>query len=338
MNSRFYSGKLFDLSGYRLHRAQLDEVWDGVVEASPQGNIFATSAYLRAAGGHPAPWYCRKNNEIKAAVLVHESADGFRTVLEDLVVYAGIMFAKADPQQNHAQVMSEEFRITSAVVTALSETYRTVEFQTHPDFTDIRPFLWHNYNGDGPKFIAGVRYTSILGLEPSRGLDDNPMYRAANTSRRQEIRYGIKAGVTVGEGCDLRLFRELTVETFLRQGLAVPADELDRKEAILASLNAAGKVRMFVARTTDGTPTSVAVMGLDGRRAYYLFGANDSGQRDNFGGTMVIWHAMNVLAKDGVTELDMEGINSPRRGYFKLSFGGTLRPYYHLALAGSNTC
>ena len=333
MNNKFYSGKLFDLSSYRLERAVLDAAWDRIVAASPQGSVFATCAYLKAAGGHPSPWYCLKNDELRAAVLVHESADGTRAVLEDLVVYAGIMFAKADPKQNHAQIMSEEFRVTSAVVEGLAEAYKAVEFQAHPDFIDIRPFQWHNYGSDGPKFEVGVRFTSILKLVPSQSLEDNPMYSAANASRRQEIRYGIKAGVTVEEECDLNLFSDLTVDTFRHQGLDVPDDELGRKQTILASLHAAGKVRMFIARTVDGIPISVAAMGLDGRRAYYLFGANDSAQRNNFGGTMVIWHALNALAQAGVTELDMEGVNSPRRGYFKLSFGGTLRPYYHLTLA-----
>ena len=334
MNNKFYSGELFDLSNYHLERAALDETWDRVVLSSPQESVFATSAYLLAAGGRPSLWYCFKKHELKAAILIHESVDGTKTILEDLVIYAGIMFAKIDPNQNQAQIMSEEFRITSAVVAGLTKIYKGIEIQTHPDFTDIRPFQWHNYDCDGPKFKVDVRYTSILNLVSSQGLDSNPMYKAANTSRRQEIRYGIKAGMIVEEEYDLNLFRELTVDTFRRQGMDVPEEELNRKQAILASLHVNNKVSIFVARTADGVPTSIAAMALDSRRAYYLFGANNTSLRDSFGGTMVIWYAMNALAKSGITELDMEGVNSPMRGYFKLSFGGTLRPYYHLTYFG----
>jgi len=29
----------------------------------------------------------------------------------------------------------------------------------------------------------------------------------------------------------------------------------------------------------------------------------------------------------------MEGVNSPHRGWFKLSFGGDIRPYYQIVLS-----
>jgi hypothetical protein len=39
-----------------------------------------------------------------------------------------------------------------------------------------------------------------------------------------------------------------------------------------------------------------------------------------------------MLALEGIAEVDLEGVNSPRRGWFKLSFGGALLPYYELHL------
>ena len=340
MNARgkkFYSPGLMDLSDYRLERTELGDDWDSVVASSPQGSLFATTAFLRGAGGNMAPWLCRKNNEIKAAVLVYESDDGADAVFEGLVVYSGIMFAAAGLKQNHAQVMSEEFRIASAVVAELTGRYGRISFQTHPDFVDIRPFLWHNYGQPGPKFQVDVRYTIYLSIAGGEGLDDNPVYQAANKSRRQEIRYGRKAGVTVEEGVDPALFRTMLTDTFRRQGVQIPQLELDRKTSILDSLNQAGMASMFTARTADGTPTSLAAMGLHRGRGYYLFGANDTSQRDNYGGAMVLFEALNALARSGIREVDMEGVNSPRRGYFKLSFGGTMRPYYHLALGGDES-
>ena len=37
----------------------------------------------------------------------------------------------------------------------------------------------------------------------------------------------------------------------------------------------------------------------------------------------------------GVKEVDMEGINSPQRGWFKMSFGGNTIPYFNLTLNGN---
>jgi hypothetical protein len=41
---------------------------------------------------------------------------------------------------------------------------------------------------------------------------------------------------------------------------------------------------------------------------------------------------MVKLAQDGKKEVDLEGVNSPHRGWFKLSFGGTLESYWQVKL------
>jgi lipid II:glycine glycyltransferase (peptidoglycan interpeptide bridge formation enzyme) len=76
----------------------------------------------------------------------------------------------------------------------------------------------------------------------------------------------------------------------------------------------------------------MAVMGLDARRAYYLFGASDPALRDSHCGSAVLWDAFCFLASSGVAEVDLEGVNSPRRGWFKLSYGAALVTYYELVL------
>ena len=36
------------------------------------------------------------------------------------------------------------------------------------------------------------------------------------------------------------------------------------------------------------------------------------------------------LSKDGICSVDLEGINSPKRAFNKLGYGGEINPYYHL--------
>jgi lipid II:glycine glycyltransferase (peptidoglycan interpeptide bridge formation enzyme) len=86
---------------------------------------------------------------------------------------------------------------------------------------------------------------------------------------------------------------------------------------------------MFVSYTANGRAGSMAYFCTDTKRAYYVFGANDPDLRDEHTGTAVLWDAFKSLAMTGVSEVDMEGINSPKRGWFKLSFGGEIVPYYN---------
>jgi hypothetical protein len=79
----------------------------------------------------------------------------------------------------------------------------------------------------------------------------------------------------------------------------------------------------------EGRASSAAVFGRDEKRAYYLFGANEG---EEHAGTLVLWDAFRALARDGCREVDLEGVNSPKRGHFKLSFGGSLTPYYCVSL------
>ena len=67
-------------------------------------------------------------------------------------------------------------------------------------------------------------------------------------------------------------------------------------------------------------------------RAYYLFGAGNPDASEPWQGTLAHWEAFKYLSKTKLIRvIDFEGVNSPKRGWFKLSFGGELINYYHLS-------
>jgi hypothetical protein len=333
MNSdkKFYRGGMMDLTDYQLVSAELDSRWDDFVRQSPQGTLFCQSAFVTALDATLRPFYVMKKQEPKAVILMVESEQG-KTLLHDLVIHSGPMLAPGDPNQNLAQAMSEDFRVLSFLAAELPRIFDHVEFATHPDLTDLRAFLWHNYGADGPVYKNDLRYTAYLditGADQEGPLNDNPTYLLANKSRRQEIRYAQKAGVKTVVQFDLDLFTKFYDAVFERQGLR-PDPPTEEVAGVMTALNAAGNLRMFVARSADEKPGSIAVFGLDERRAYYLYGANDPDLRDGHTGTAVLWDAFQALAQE-TSVVDLEGVNSPMRGYFKLSFGAELRPYYHLS-------
>ena len=74
----------------------------------------------------------------------------------------------------------------------------------------------------------------------------------------------------------------------------------------------------------------MAVFLLGHNTAYYLFGANDPDMRNQHTGTAVIWDSFHILSEMNINTVDLEGINSPNRGWFKTSFGGRIIPYYKI--------
>ena len=337
-DTSFYQDGFMDLTGYSLERAALDEKWDALVESSPQGTLFSTSLFLSCLQKNkPGTWYCKKNNQIVAGLVVSESPDGLDSVADDLIIYGGLLFKPKLKEQSDAQSISEKFRISAFIAEELEAVYQKIFLSMSPNIDDLRPFLWHNWDKSGSKWNFDLRYTSVHDLsklDPNGPIDTNPVYLGASKSRRQQIRYGIKKRVVGEKSSDVKRFLELYKMTFDRQN--EPQAGL-MENALGITINKIldnGMGEMYFSSAADGRLGSAAVFGWDNKRAYYLYGANDPSCRNEHTGSMVLWYAILDLASREIKSVDMEGINSPLRGHFKLSFGGNIVPYYHLSLKG----
>jgi hypothetical protein len=316
-----------------LEKAELNDKWDELVSKSVNGTVFCLSRYLKNIKANINPYYYRRNQEIRAGVLVIEKTGGQDTYLHDFVIYNGIFFAPPQNRQNRSQIMSEQFEIASFIAEELARVYRTVHLQLHPTITDMRPFLWFNYGTDEPKYKVDIRYTSYLNIEDfsnAEKLEDISTYLQASNARRQEIRYAIRDKVLTKEEFNSDLFVDYYNETMKRQDIVVEENVLSEMNILITNLFREKMGRMFVSYVADGQPGSMAFFVTDSKRGYYLFGANDPALRDAHTGTAVLWDAFHILSQEGIKEIDMEGVNSPYRGWFKLSFGGDLKPYYQV--------
>ena len=117
-----------------------------------------------------------------------------------------------------------------------------------------------------------------------------------------------------------------------RQGEKVTTNKLGRMEHLVSQLQKQGLARQFVSKTAEGIIACISLFVYDQKRAYYLFGGSDPSLRNTPAGTAVLWDAFTELSKEGINEVDLEGVNSPKRGWFKLSFGGDLKTYYEINL------
>jgi len=323
---------------YRLEKISISDEWDNFVSASENGTIFSSSNYLLALNAKPVAYYCYKKQAIKAGIVLIEQDKGDSIIYHDYVIYNGIIFNNPLKEQNNAQINSERFRISTFIAEELAKIYDTVHLTFHPSIVDIRPFLWVNYGTELPRYRISVRYTSYLNIEnfhQAENLEDINIYNEASYSRRQEIRYGIKKNVITREEFDSQRFIQLYFKTMKRQEIAVPNKTIEEMKFLITSLFEAKLCRMFVSYTSQEEPGSMAIFAIDNKRAYFLFGGNDPKMRNAHTGTMVLWDAFKFLSKAGVKEIDLEGINSPQRGWFKMSFGGNTIPYFNLTLNGN---
>ena len=322
---------------FLLEEATPGPQWDAFVEASHTGTLFSLSSYLAAIRQPSRLFWCMRGKERRAAVAVMENEDCTAALLHDFVIHNGIIFGPVANKQNRSQVLSEQFEISEDVAAQLSRRYEKVELALAPQFTDIRAFLWHNYGEDGPHYTADVRYTAyadLAGFAEATVPEDIPLFAEISYSRRQEVRKAAKSGVPTVESDDAAALAAFYAMTMGRQGITPEQEKLDELRDLTAALLTSGTGRLFVTSTPAGEPAAMALFGTDSKRAYYLFGAGDPAHRNTPCGTAVLWEGFTALARAGVTTVDLEGVNSPRRGWFKLSFGAEILPYYQLTKDG----
>ena len=321
------------MATFKLEKAILDERWDNFALQSPDSTVFSCANYLRSTGVRLGCYFCLKGEEIRGACFVVESPDGQHAVADDLVVYSGVMMAKPHANQLQVNILSERFDVLTFFAAELSRKYGTVSFQLSPSITDIRPFLWHNYGSSVNQFDVSVRYTSIIKISGKNDVGAEPLatlYESASVSRRQQIRYAARDGIVCKVGGNASDFCRMYDLTMSRQSKSVSVGHLDRLGFLISALIKLDRAFVIDAYSSNGKKASSAVFGLWKGQAYYLFGASDPAFRSTPCGTAVVWEGIRECVNRSVSWIDLEGVNSPKRGWFKLSFGGELVPYFNV--------
>jgi hypothetical protein len=325
------------MNKYKIEEVRDIDLWYEFVKNSPQYTIFTHPTYLKSFGGKFRLLFVYKGNQIKAGVCLLLSDDEKSVILDDLIIYAGILFG-SDPYQKLVKARNEQFEITEFVIKELDSTYNRIEMALSPFFEDLRPFLWYNYHSDRPKdkFVLDLRYTSYLDIsELCNGKNEyeTKLYKNFETLRQRNIKDGRKKGGKTLILPKIDFFLKFYYQLMASQGERISENKLNNMKAIIKALISNDQAQMFVTFNEKGDIIYITVFCYDHYRAYYLFGAGNPEARERYKGTLCFWDAFNILAKKyGIKEVDLEGVNSPYRGWFKLSFGGRIVPYYHIFL------
>lgn len=323
------------MNKYCLVKVQNYDQWNDFVESSPQGTIFANSEYLEHVGRKFALFFVLRGEEIKAGLALIVSDDEKAVEIDDLVIYNGILFVD-DKKQKHVSATFERFEITEFVIDELDKKYQKIEMALSPHFIDTRPFLWHNYHSQqvSEKFSLQLRYTSYLNIAELRETNDEfncEIYRNLARLRQRRIREAKSVNSATVHEFDPELFIFFYQQLLLSQNIDISTVKLDRIKNLLIFLLQQTYTAYFSVKNDKKEIIYQTLFCFDSKRAYSLFGAGNVENTERYQGTMAFWEAFKYLAREKkINEIDMEGVNSPKRGWFKLSFGGNLLPYFQV--------
>lgn len=308
---------------------------DEFVRNSPQGTIFSETIYLDACGRKYEVLGVFKGVHVKAVFVVILTDDALGCELDDLIIYGGILF-KDDPVHKPVKALSERFQITELVIEYLDARFKKIELAFAPQFEDLRPFLWHNYHSKDVsiKFKMDLRYTSyidISSLASDENEENTENFKNLDTLRKRNIREARKDGAVVKIESEIDVFIKFYSDLIEQQGEMVDQIKLNQMRTLIQALLDQKRAIFVTAYNPLGQIIYLTIFCFDSNRAYYLFGAGNPQATERYKGTICFWDAFRFLVKDyGVYSVDMEGVNSPQRGKFKLSFGGILTPYYQV--------
>jgi len=252
------------------------------------------------------------------------------------VIYDGIIFRDLS-HLNRSQRNSEEYSLQKFIAEEVILRYRNIYIKLSPEIKDIRAFKWVNYrNKSEKKYSVEARYTSYLDINDFEDKDsflESNIYINSSNSRRQIIRKVFNNKVITKLSNNISSFIKLFEKNMLSQNIKISNERLNFINQLLTRLLKEKKIKIFNSYFNGERPASSAIFLLDQHRnrAYYLFGANDPDQKNDYTGTAVISEAIMNLTKD-IELIDLEGINSPNRGWFKTSFGGNTKLYFHVSV------
>ena len=298
------------------------EAWDALVADSPQSTVFNSRKFLSSIGNIINYWGVFNGEKLLSALSIQTDSEGsVQAPTVGFNLYSGVLFSSEVTNLPYPSKTRRELSIIEILLVGLTGFYPNIWLSLHPSFYDVRALQWFNYHEpEKGQFNIDFRYTSVLELKEYDSRDQ--LVSTFAKGRKSDYKKAIKNGITISTSKDISLLIELNKKTFSLQDV----DHSYLDSILLPVCKSAidmGYGELIVAFTNKGIPTSAAFFVWDNTTSYYLFGASDPAYRSNGATSLVMTECIWRSKKLEHQYVDFVGINSPQRGEFKGSFGGS---------------
>jgi hypothetical protein len=303
-------------------------IWDRLVEASPQHNIFCTTAFLDTLDCPYDLLTVMKDDCPWLGAVVVKGQDGSPAASPHVFsLYHGLIFCaeySALPPHRRVRLGIE---LTEILIAACTQRYCRFAFSLHHSIEDLRAFQWFNYHGEAANRInLQLAYTGLICLDAFDTFD--AYLGSVRQVKQQEYRRAAKFAARRGSIDDIEVLANLHMLTFNRQGLSYdPAHERLLRSITRAALER-GFGELLIYEIADGDAAAATLFLHDRHTAYYLFGANHPDHRKTGAGTFLTLEGIRGAFEKGLPRVDMVGINSPNRGDYKTSLNAVPVSYF----------
>jgi hypothetical protein len=301
-------------------------IWNKFILNSSSPNIFNHSFFLDIYDVDK--YFIYKNDEVFGAFSLNRNNE-LKIEKHNELLYTPIVY-KSFLGKPFSSILNEKFLITQEVCNYLYNNEKSGEIIFDHYTEDLRPFFWKNFDSKCDFFsVSDIKYTSIINIDmiDHINLEQSIFFKNFSRRTRQSYRYSInKSNYEIEEYFDVELIKELITETFHRQDLKINFN-LDKHIEILKKLKNNNLLKSFICREGQEIK-AIAIFGVNDNTATLINAAKRGDASDNHSLLYLYLKSFIELKNIKIDFIDLEGMNSPKRSFFKNGFGGYLKAYY----------
>lgn len=305
---------------------QIEYIYNNFIKLSPQKNIFCTKDILKFFFDDLDLYTVNKNDKIKSFIYLLKNKDS--KIISEPLIYSGIL---NQPQlgMKLARYNNELFRINEIIINEIISNYSKVNFNLPIDFIDTRPFLWFNYEKKDKKFFSVTpRYTSIININFK---NKDEVFGEIDDVKKRDIKNSLQnKKYRVSDEINLDLIKNFYINTMKKNNGVYNKYFFDK---IFNFIKIQINKKKIIQATTfyDEKPIYSVLFLTDETSGCYLYGSGDVNIKNRYAGSLSLWKAIDQSIGKRLKYIDLEGINSPHRGEFKINFGGKIKEYFNIS-------
>jgi len=333
-NASYYSNLKDDplCTQYEITEFSTENInlWNEMIENSPQYNFFSTSFWLETVSKLTGDSFkviaCKYKGILLCgcAAFLRKSLEGHLFTGAPLSQYSSILFFPLTKQEVIDRVEDVYFNAVLRLTEYVKTNFGWSVLYLHPNFKEST-FLRESH------WLVNNRYTYYLDLTKGDSLFDgfdNMLKRNIRKCRKQDFEFMDKFN-TFSE------FYTLWNHNFLRQKIR-PSLNNREFEYIYNDLRKNNFCKTICAYDKGRNLASAVIFLVDKRVAYYWASAFNRVFSNTGINQFLIWEGLKQLSKEGVENFDFMGADVPSIAEFKKRFGGTLVPHYKASIICSD--
>ena len=307
------------------NKSELDNIYSYFVKFSSQKNIFCSKEILKFFFDDLDLYTVHKNDRIKSFIYLNKNENNY--IVSEPFIYSGIINHPQLSMKN-SRYNNEVFKINELIIHEIFSTYKKVNINLPLNFLDTRPFLWFNYGEENKKkFLVTPCYTSIINI---KSREQNEVFNEIDDVKRRDINKVLNdKNYKVSNQINLPLIKKFYEDTMKKNNGSFNNYAFNKIFKFIESQIKDKKVIQATTYFFEKPIYSVLFLN-DENSSCYLYGSGDVEIKNRYAGSLALWKAIEQSIDKQLSFIDLEGINSPHRGEYKLNFGGNIQSYYNI--------